>query len=108
MNLKLVSAIIFSVTAFSCGDSASTGATEESIVAVQKQKLPFMGEHDVEFVTKASGEKIPDTVYYTVPKFSFINQDSAEVSTRDYEGKIYVTDFFFTTCPSICPIMSKQ
>ncbi|MGB1032791.1 MAG: SCO family protein, partial [Flavobacteriales bacterium] len=45
---------------------------------------------------------------FTVPKFSFINQDSTETSHKDYEGSIYVTDFFFTTCPSICPIMSSQ
>ena len=45
---------------------------------------------------------------FTVPKFSFTNQDSLETSHRDYAGAVYVTDFFFTTCPSICPIMSSQ
>ncbi len=51
---------------------------------------------------------LADSSAFTVPKFSFINQDSLEVSHRDYEGHIYVCDFFFTTCPSICPIMSSQ
>lgn len=45
---------------------------------------------------------------FTVPKFALLNQDSLETSHKDYEGSIYVTDFFFTTCPSICPIMSSQ
>lgn len=45
---------------------------------------------------------------FTVPKFSFTNQDSTETSHKDYQGHVYVTDFFFTTCPSICPIMSSQ
>ncbi len=42
------------------------------------------------------------------PKFSFINQDSVTVSNRDYEGKVYLVEFFFTTCPSICPKMSAN
>ncbi len=41
-----------------------------------------------------------------VPEFSFLNQDSVLVSNKDYLGKVYVVDFFFTTCPTICPIMT--
>lgn len=72
------------------------------------KQLPYIGEHDVEFVKKGDGEIIPDTVYYTIPKFSFTNQDGKEVSHRDYQGKVFVADFFFTTCPSICPMLSSQ
>ncbi|MGB5238839.1 MAG: SCO family protein [Flavobacteriaceae bacterium] len=43
-----------------------------------------------------------------VPAFSFINQDSLVISNEDYKGKVFVVDFFFTTCPSICPLMSKN
>ena len=43
-----------------------------------------------------------------VPEFSFINQDSLLISDKDYLGKVYVAEFFFTTCPSICPIMNKN
>ncbi len=43
-----------------------------------------------------------------VPPFSFLNQDSILVSNEDYLGKVYVVDFFFTTCPTICPIMTKN
>ena len=43
-----------------------------------------------------------------VPSFEFINQDSLVISDKDYEGKVFVVEFFFTSCPSICPIMSKN
>lgn len=43
-----------------------------------------------------------------VPAFEFINQDSLLVSDKDYHGKVYVVEFFFTVCPSICPIMNKN
>jgi protein SCO1/2 len=43
-----------------------------------------------------------------VPTFEFINQDSLVVSDKDYKGKVFVAEFFFTSCPSICPIMSKN
>lgn len=43
-----------------------------------------------------------------VPSFQFINQDSIQVSDTDYLGKVYVVDFFFTRCPSICPVMTTN
>lgn len=43
-----------------------------------------------------------------VPDFSFYDQDSVLVTNEDYLGKVYVVDFFFTTCPTICPIMTKN
>lgn len=43
-----------------------------------------------------------------VPDFSFINQDSLVISNEDFLGKVYVVEFFFTTCPTICPIMTKN
>lgn len=43
-----------------------------------------------------------------VPSFAFTNQDSLLVTDLDYKGKVYVAEFFFTTCPSICPIMTQN
>ena len=43
-----------------------------------------------------------------VPSFAFINQDSLLITNKDYKGKVYVVEFFFTSCPSICPIMTKN
>lgn len=43
-----------------------------------------------------------------VPPFSFVNQEGDSISNKDFEGKVYIAEFFFTTCPSICPIMNKN
>lgn len=43
-----------------------------------------------------------------VPDFLFLNQDSLYVSNEDFLGKVYVVEFFFSRCPSICPIMNKN
>jgi len=46
--------------------------------------------------------------FQKVPDFSFINQDGKTITNKDFEGKVYVVEFFFTTCPSICPIMTDE
>lgn len=43
-----------------------------------------------------------------VPDFLFLNQDSLYISNEDYLGKVYVVEFFFSRCPTICPIMNKN
>jgi len=45
---------------------------------------------------------------HKIANFSFINQNGKVITQKDYEGKIYVADFFFTTCGSICPIMTTN
>jgi len=45
---------------------------------------------------------------HTVSDFELLNQNGKTITQKDYENKIYVTDFFFTRCPSICPIMSNN
>lgn len=44
----------------------------------------------------------------TVPPFSFTDQNGKTISNKDYDGKVYVVEFFFTTCPDICPIMTEN
>ena len=46
--------------------------------------------------------------YHTIANFDHINQNGVTITQKDYTDKIYVADFFFTTCPSICPIMTKN
>ena len=43
-----------------------------------------------------------------VPSFAFTNQDNLFISNEDFLGKVYIAEFFFTSCPSICPIMYKN
>jgi len=42
------------------------------------------------------------------PSFSLMNQDRKTISNEDYKGKVYVVEFFFSTCPTICPIMNRN
>ncbi|MFS4493016.1 SCO family protein [Maribacter sp. 2308TA10-17] len=46
--------------------------------------------------------------YHTIADFSLTNQNGKNISQADYQDKIYIADFFFTTCPTICPIMTKN
>src|SRR5690606_7456423 len=46
--------------------------------------------------------------YHTIADFELTNQNGEKVTQNDYEDKIYIADFFFTTCPTICPIMTKN
>jgi protein SCO1/2 len=63
--------------------------------------LPYIGEKEL----AANGK---DTIYHSIPSFKFINQDGAVITEKNYEGKIYVADYFFTTCKSICPKMATE
>lgn len=69
--------------------------------------LPYLGEREAVETIKES-VKTTDTVYYSVPPFQLVNQDSIPVTEKDFEGKIYVADFFFTSCNTICPIMHRN
>jgi protein SCO1/2 len=70
-----------------------------SCVARKESPLPIFGEREV------VGN---DTVYHTIADFSFLDQDSAIVTHETYKNRIYVADFFFTSCRTICPIMKTQ
>ena len=54
------------------------------------------------------GKTINDTIFHKVPDFSFPSNSGEIVTQEITKGKIYVADFFFTTCPGICPQMSTQ
>lgn len=49
-----------------------------------------------------------DTQYHAVPDFEFVDQYGEKVTQKTLSGKIYVTEYFFTTCKSICPIMNSH
>ena len=73
----------------------------------EKSVLPILGQHDYETRTEA-GETISDTIHYTVPDFSFLGHRSVEINNNTIAGKVTIADFFFTTCPTICPVMSRN
>ena len=69
-----------------------------------KKVLPVLGNCDV--VTNADGEI--DTICPTIPDFEYLNQDSVKITADDMRGKVWVAEFFFATCPTICPVMTTQ
>lgn len=70
-------------------------------------KLPILGNREpVERII--DGKTVVDTIYQTISPFSYLNQDSVIVTDKDFNGKIYVADFFFTSCNTICPIMHRN
>lgn len=85
-------AIIFSA----CKFNGETGRT-----------LPILGNREP--VTKnVNGQQVTDTIYQTIPAFKFVNQYGDTITDKSLNGKIYVADFFFTTCPDICPVMHRN
>ncbi|MCG8477379.1 MAG: SCO family protein [Cytophagales bacterium] len=74
---------------------------------LNEKKLPIMGWRHTEEKT-VNGKAVVDTVYQSIADFSFVNQNGEQVTNKDYAGKIYIADFFFTTCPTICPVMKTQ
>ncbi len=71
------------------------------------QRLPIAGNRDV--VAKVvNGQTVTDTVYQTIPDFKTVNQYGDSIKSINLDDNIYVADFFFTTCPSICPVMHRN
>ena len=94
-GLLIVFFIVFSVVAISSFNYVQT----------QEKKMPIYSpsmvsdelvEEDLRYVKK----------YHRISDFSLLNQNGNNVTQEDYKNKIYVADFFFTTCPDICPIMT--
>jgi protein SCO1/2 len=71
------------------------------------KRLPFIGNFDLEY-KMVDGKTVVDTVYPIIPNFSYLNEDSVIVTNKTYKNKVWVAEFFFATCPTICPIMNTQ
>ena len=65
------------------------------------QPLPYYGMHTTDPQTG-------DTIYHRIRDFAFVDQDSMPVTNATFAGKAYVADFFFTSCPTICPKVKKN
>ena len=69
--------------------------------------LPFFNsaEFTPEWISETSDQY---ATIHKIPAFKFTNQEGKYVTNKTYEGKIYVVDFFFTSCPGICPRLAKN
>ncbi len=97
--MKITTAILACLTVallFSCEEKAG-----------KTRVLPIIGDRDVEYKT-IDGKEVADTIYPKVPEFQYLNQDSVMISSKSMKGKIWIADFFFTSCPTICPPMTSQ
>ena len=73
----------------------------------QNNALPVYGIKTA--VTKVvDGKTVTDSIAPTIPAFKFVNQYGDSITDKSLNGKIYVADFFFTSCPSICPVMHRN
>ncbi|THF48453.1 SCO family protein [Flavobacterium supellecticarium] len=82
---KLVGSILLGLVLLSCTN--------------RQQRLPFLGNPVV---------KGQDTLYPKIKNFTFIDQDSITVTNKTFDGKIYIADFIFLSCPTICPKMTVE
>ena len=91
---KLLYFVLISIILQSCSNQSDS-------------KLPILGNREpVERII--DGKTVIDTIYQTISPFSYLNQDSVAVTDKDFDGKIYIADFFFTSCNTICPIMHRN
>ncbi len=91
-NSQLLLVVVFLIGLASCQSNA---------------RLPILGQKEA--LTKTvNGKTVTDSVDHAIPDFRFVSQYGDTVSAQTLKGKIYVADFFFTTCPTICPKMKTQ
>ena len=81
--IRLLIVILLASSIFAC-----------EIKPPKKTSLPILGEKEV-----VKG----DTIYHTIPDYTFVNQDSVVITPETFDGKAYIVDYFFTSCPTICP-----
>lgn len=97
---------------------ANTGVLKKGLILFAILVLPSIGyvlltrgknnfRHLLFYGPKELASNGKDTLYHTLPEFSFTNQEGKTISSEtDLKNKIIVADFFFVTCPSICPKMT--
>jgi protein SCO1/2 len=95
IKAKFVGLVIFSAVLGGC--------TKEPV----SPPLPIFGQREVA-TKEINGQTVTDTVYHTIANFQFVDQDSAIITNNTFKDKIYIADFFFTSCRTICPKMKTQ
>lgn len=100
-NLILLGLVLILLTGLALGAYLSFSDSKPPRI------LDTYGNTEVDTVDEKGNPIVLKTIH-KVPDFQFINQDGQVVTQETLAGKTYVADFFFTTCESICPIMSKE
>ncbi|MDZ7879360.1 MAG: SCO family protein [Saprospiraceae bacterium] len=90
-KLSISLSILISLATSACSTKEETANTP----------LPIIGE-------RLGITEKGDTIYPTIPHFAFVNQNGDTIKNANFDNKIYVVDFFFTHCPTICPKVTAQ
>ncbi len=93
--LTLLSGTFFFMAVMGCGNQQDS------------QTLPILGPREP-MTAVIDGQTVVDTQYHHIPDFQLLNQDSVLISNQMFEGGVYIANFFFTHCPSICPTMQRN
>lgn len=96
--IALIVVVIIPVASYLIVDHYSQGAVE----------MPRRYFYDTVLVKKEAGREVYDTVWHKIKPFKLKNQFGNEVGLDDWGEKIIVVDFFFTSCPSICPTLTRN
>ena len=94
---RIVFLLLSSCWLFSCAEKK-----------VQTIALPYYNEPDFTPLFISNKQFVKDSITHTISNFSFLNQDSILITQQFIENKIHVANFIFTSCGSICPIMTKN
>lgn len=74
----------------------------------ESSRLPILGPRQGVTTKVVDGKEVTDTLYHQIPDFAFASQYGDTITQKNLDGKIYVADFFFTSCPTICPKMTME
>lgn len=95
-SIRISASVLFALATFVYSSCQSNSPT-----------LPIYGQREpIEKIV--DGKTVTDTLYHTIPAFKFLNQDSVYITDKNFDNKIYIANFFFTHCPSICPTMNRN
>ncbi|MBF4983175.1 SCO family protein [Nonlabens mediterrranea] len=91
----------------SCGSKEQNNKPIDQKVVSRVEALPYYQEATfTPYWLSNDSDSLID--FHRIPDFTFINQHSDTITQDFYKDKIYITDFFFTVCPGICPAMTKN
>ncbi|GER58276.1 SCO family protein [Patiriisocius marinus] len=96
------------------GTAATDAVEKENVRTSESDKSTLLSNEELEIINldkeanSLSNESTTLETLQQVPNFSFINQNGETITNNFYKGKVYVVEFFFSTCPSICPIMNTN
>ncbi|MFM9987781.1 SCO family protein [Flavobacterium sp.] len=94
---RIVFLLLSSLFIFSCADKK-----------IDSIELPYYNEPDFTPMFIKNKLEVNQKIKHIIADFSFLNQDSIFINQKRIEGKIHVANFIFTTCGSICPVMTRN